>query len=82
MTYPTIISLTISGIASIAAFQVWLYQFAYQRGYDIGKHCGFTNGLYQGKIRENHRLTEQAKKSKMATSWAKKATPPTAMSTR
>lgn len=71
MNYLSFIFLSISGLASVTAFQIWMYRYAYQQGYDVGKHCGFTNGLYQGKLRENHRLTEQANKSKMTTSWAK-----------
>lgn len=75
MEYISIISISISGLAAIAAFQIWLYRYAYHHGYEIGKHCGFTSGLYQGKIRENHRLTEQAKKTKISTSCTKPSLP-------
>lgn len=75
MEYISIISISISGLAAIAAFQIWFYRHTYQYGYEIGKHCGFTSGLYQGKIRENHRLTEQAKKTKISTSCTKPSLP-------
>jgi hypothetical protein len=75
MEYISTISISISSLAAIAAFQIWLYRYAYHCGYEIGKHCGFTGGLYQGKIRENHRLTEQANKSKVSTSCKKTLKP-------
>ena len=63
--------LTIAALAGVAAFEIWLYEYAYKRGHEIGNHTGFTKGLFQGKMRENLRLTEQAKKAKMTTSWVK-----------
>ena len=62
--------LTIAGLAGVSAFQIWFYNYAYKRGHEIGSHTGFTKGLFQGKMRENQRLTRQAKGDKISV-WAK-----------
>jgi hypothetical protein len=36
MNYLSLISFSVSGLASVTAFQIWLYRFAYQQGYDQG----------------------------------------------
>lgn len=48
-------SIAISAASSLAAGTLKLYAFAYQRGYDDGKHCGFTEGLYAAAKRESRR---------------------------
>jgi hypothetical protein len=38
---------------SVASFltssQFWLYRKGYKNGYEIGKHTGFTEGLFRGQ---------------------------------
>ena len=45
-------SITISAASLLSAGVLKLYAFAYHRGYDDGKHCGFTEGLYAAAKRE------------------------------
>ena len=45
-------SIAISAASLLSAGVLKLYAFAYQRGYDDGKHCGFTEGLYAAAKRE------------------------------
>lgn len=41
-----------SGLAlGCISFCLWLYEKAYAKGYEIGKHCGFTEGLYRAHCR-------------------------------
>lgn len=48
-------SIGISAASLFAAGVLKLYAFAYQRGYDDGKHCGFTEGLYAAAKRESRK---------------------------
>ena len=48
-------SIAISAASSLAAGALKLYAFAYHRGYDDGKHCGFTEGLYAAAKRESRK---------------------------
>jgi flagellar biosynthesis/type III secretory pathway protein FliH len=41
----------LSATAVVAAAQIKLYDFAYRRGYDNGKHQGFTEGLFRAQER-------------------------------
>jgi len=41
----------LSATAGVAAVQIKLYHFAYYRGYDHGKHQGFTEGLFRAQER-------------------------------
>jgi hypothetical protein len=36
-----------SGICFFTAFSMWMYNTAYTRGYEIGKHSGFSEGLFK-----------------------------------
>ena len=50
------LELTSYGIGASAAFiagLLKLYHIGYSRGYDNGKHCGFTQGLYAAAKRED-----------------------------
>jgi hypothetical protein len=52
------LALTFYGIgvvAAIVAGLLKLYRTAYSRGYDDGKHCGFTEGLYAAAKRESRK---------------------------
>jgi hypothetical protein len=70
---------SIAAVALLIASQFWLYQYGYRKGKEIGEHTGFTKGLYQGKIRENHRLTQEAKRGKIdSNKWANSNTYQTA----
>jgi hypothetical protein len=76
---------SISAISLLTASQFWLYRYGYRNGKEVGEHTGFTKGLYQGKIRENHRLTQEARRGKIDTNkWANSNTKQTAsaLSTR
>lgn len=64
-----IVFLALAFGSGFVASQVWLYRFGYKRGYGNGKHCGFTEGLYQAKRRENMRLTSTNKVDKLTESW-------------
>lgn len=41
----------LSATAGVTAAQIKLYNFAYHRGYDHGKHQGFTEGLFRAQER-------------------------------
>ena len=45
-------SLGIGVVAAAVAGLLKLYHTAYSRGYEDGKHCGFTEGLYRAAQRE------------------------------
>jgi hypothetical protein len=45
-------SLGIAVVAAAVAGLLKLYNIAYTRGYENGKHCGFTEGLYRAAQRE------------------------------
>ena len=45
-------SYTIGAGAALVAALLKLYRIGYARGYDDGKHCGFTQGLYAAAARE------------------------------
>lgn len=47
----TNITVGIGILSFLGAAGLRLYAFAYQRGYDDGKHCGFTEGLYRAAER-------------------------------
>ena len=42
----------IGAVAAAVAGLLKLYSTAYARGYESGKHCGFTEGLYRAAQRE------------------------------
>jgi|LauGreDrversion4_2_1035121.scaffolds.fasta_scaffold2962843_1 hypothetical protein len=42
----------IGAFAAAVAGLLKLYRIAYSRGYEDGKHCGFTEGLYRAAQRE------------------------------
>lgn len=44
-----------SALCAIIAFQLWLVNHAYHRGYEDGNHCGISRGLFIAKERENKR---------------------------
>jgi hypothetical protein len=52
-------SIAISAASLLTAGGLKLYAFAYQRGYDDGKHCGFTEGLYAAAKRESRKQTQR-----------------------
>jgi hypothetical protein len=45
-------SLGIGIVAAAVAGLLKFYSIAYSRGYEDGKHCGFTEGLYRAAQRE------------------------------
>ena len=45
-------SYAIGAGAALVAALLKLYRIGYARGYDDGKHCGFTQGLYAAAARE------------------------------
>jgi hypothetical protein len=45
-------SLGIGVVAAAVAGLLKFYSIAYSRGYEDGKHCGFTEGLYRAAQRE------------------------------
>ncbi len=47
----THISIGIAVLSFLIAGAIRLYEWAYQRGYADGKHCGFTEGLYRAAER-------------------------------
>jgi len=53
------LSIGISAASLLAAGTLKLYAIAYQRGYDDGKHCGFTEGLYAAAKRESRKQHHQ-----------------------
>jgi hypothetical protein len=70
---------SISVFSFFIASQFWLYRYGYQSGKEVGEHTGFTKGLYQGKIREHHRLTQEARRGKInPNKWANSNTKQTA----
>lgn len=80
-----VLSYSVAAISTLIASQVWLYRMGYRNGYEIGDHNGFTRGLYQGKIMENHRLTRESSRGKIdPNKWANSNTKQTAsaLSTR
>jgi len=52
-------SLGIGIVAAAVAGLLKFYSIAYSRGYEDGKHCGFTEGLYRAAQRE-HRQRNRA----------------------
>ncbi len=48
-----LISYAIGAGAAFVAGLLKLYNIGYTRGYDDGKHCGFTQGLYAAAKRED-----------------------------
>ena len=38
-------------LCGIFAFCIWMYETAYARGYEHGKHSGFSEGLYRAHCR-------------------------------
>ena len=48
-----IVSFILSAISIFIASGLKLYSVAYDRGYQNGKHCGFTEGLYRKQERRN-----------------------------
>jgi len=48
-------SLGIGVAAAAVAGLLKLYRMAYTRGYEDGKHCGFTEGLYRAAQRESRK---------------------------
>jgi len=52
-------SIVISAVSLLSAGVLKLYAFAYQRGYDHGKHCGFTEGLYRAAERVQRQAARQ-----------------------
>jgi len=50
-------TLFIIGIScGFTASQCYLYRFGYNRGHDIGKHIGFTEGLFKGQQNAEKKL--------------------------
>jgi hypothetical protein len=52
-------SYAIGAGAALVAALLKLYTIGYARGYDDGKHCGFTQGLYAAAKREDRRKRSQ-----------------------
>jgi len=52
-------SIGISAASLMTAGLLKLYRIGYARGYDDGKHCGFTQGLYAAAKREDRRKRSQ-----------------------
>lgn len=48
-------SYAIGAGAALVAGLLKLYHIGYARGYDNGKHCGFTEGLYAAAKRESRK---------------------------
>jgi hypothetical protein len=50
---------------SVASFltssQFWLYRKGYKNGYEIGKHTGFTEGLFRGQKAPKRNLSNKSK---------------------
>lgn len=51
----THISVYLAVTSILTAVMIRFYQFAYHRGYENGKHVGFTEGLYRAAERANRR---------------------------
>lgn len=47
---------TIGISCGFVASQLYLYRFGYNRGHDIGKHIGFTEGLFKGQQNAEKKL--------------------------
>jgi len=43
----------IAAITIFFACLIKIFNFGYRRGYSIGKHCGFTEGLYAAAKRKS-----------------------------
>lgn len=52
--------ITLSLLSGAVASHVWVYRYAYGRGYGIGKHVGFTEGLWKASERAGSRKKKQA----------------------
>jgi len=52
-------SYAIGAGAALVAGLLKLYHIGYARGYDNGKHCGFTEGLYAAAKRETRKQQHQ-----------------------
>ena len=55
----TNITIGIGILSFLGAAGLRLYAFAYTRGYDDGKHCGFTEGLYRAAERANRQASRR-----------------------
>ena len=54
----SIISIIISSICLFVAGALKIYAFAYDRGYQNGKHTGFTQGMFHGYEKKNNSRIE------------------------
>lgn len=46
---------TLSLLSFITATHMWTYRFGYDKGHGIGKHIGFTEGLWKANERAEKR---------------------------
>ena len=63
METTTIILLSISALCAATAATIRGYRWSYSRGYAHGKHCGFSEGLFQAHVRaaKQHKRSTQQK---------------------
>ena len=54
----SLISIIMSSICLFVAGALKLYAFAYDRGYQSGKHTGFTQGMFHGYEKKNNSRIE------------------------
>lgn len=63
MEITTIILLSISVLCAATAATIHGYRWSYSRGYAHGKHCGFSEGLFQAHVQaeKQHKRSIQQK---------------------
>ena len=52
----------LSAASLFTSSQMWLYRKGYKNGYDIGKHTGFTEGLFRGQQQMQKKIENLNKK--------------------
>jgi hypothetical protein len=52
----------LSAASMFTSSQVWLYRKGYKDGHDIGKHTGFTEGLFRGQQQMQKRIEKLTKR--------------------
>lgn len=64
----THISIGVASLSFLIAGGIRVYEWGYRRGYDDGKHCGFTEGLYRAAERANRHAYRHGNRERVSTS--------------